>query len=1123
MKNAIQRKNLFVAVIVALLIAVSGALLFTPAAYAEEETTASLMFGNAEKTVVTGVSVEGEGEFSLDIPATVTVIADYAFTGKSKLTTVTFAAGSALASIGKFAFAGTGITAIELPESLTDIAEAAFAETALVSAVLPDGLQSVGNGAFGNCPNLTSITMPAYKQPYTSFGSFAVDTTVKAILKNPDEFKKFQSIDFNEAGILPTYTVTIRYSVMGEIVDTETRLAKSDYTFVQKDGNWVSDPNEKLGTVATQNVKAWYKSAEDAAAHVDGTQLDEAGVTELLHDCYVNGKTEITLYAAALGEGEKLFVARNDLIYNENASYDKNSYNALLAGVSDRITSGMTTEITAYTTPDGAAADIPSVIHHAGAYTIQVDDGGKTYVFTVRIAPKALNLADYNNSLGWRMIDGDTAVELRDSDGILLYVYAIKTGGEYPSFDLLDAEDIDRLNLTGSYEKRTVRYSVVRNRGKEVTIELRGNTSAYTATYAGNKGTDVGAYTAIAQLTAMPDYTLTVDSNRTDTAARGLTITVGVDGKTATVQKVWYIAEIGNWLIEGNGSTNEYTIANRTFGDTTPIAAPSLMYGSAAENLTFLLTYNKTTVGEEFSTEDFGKYLNKAMPAGAYTLKVTAKGVEVEEPIDPANPNGETVRVYHNGFTRDINFTVNKSTLPADAVSAIHAALKEKSFVYEWDAGSHFYDTETQVILDEVLQNAEVVPSRENTEWAKEEYNGYYGAMQIDFNLLRSQSDAYYPVGNVAVSTDAADRYTVNYRITAPGYFSSIENLPEGESRTDYRFYVVNVRAVEMPHIDAKTYNGKVQKADIADGQFYTVATNDGGMSVGAYDVVLSLREPEFYMWKGQTLDTKTATVTLKFNVMQASNVWDVLPDITLASTGEAARWVYGEYNPAENLIVGSPLFGTVHIVITDSDDKVVYDSADGTNKLAKAKPGVYNLSATVEGTDDYTALSYAIFVRVFEKAGLPWWAGLIIGIGALLVAAAVILILWKKGVFQLLTGKVILAIRAKATVDATIAAVRANKVAEASRASIAEAEAQDRAQARREAAQAEKLKPVEEKAAALEAKAKATAERAEQMRARSDAMLEKAERMKANNKTAPESEDQAAQEAAATENETKE
>ena len=79
MKNAIQRKNLFVAVIVALLIAVSGALLFTPAAYAEEETTASLMFGNAEKTVVTGVSVEGEGEFSLDIPATVTVIADYAY------------------------------------------------------------------------------------------------------------------------------------------------------------------------------------------------------------------------------------------------------------------------------------------------------------------------------------------------------------------------------------------------------------------------------------------------------------------------------------------------------------------------------------------------------------------------------------------------------------------------------------------------------------------------------------------------------------------------------------------------------------------------------------------------------------------------------------------------------------------------------------------------------------------------------------------------------------------------------------------------------------------------------------------------------------------------------------
>ena len=45
----------------------------------------------------------------------------------------------------------------------------------------------------------------------------------------------------------------------------------------------------------------------------------------------------------------------------------------------------------------------------------------------------------------------------------------------------------------------------------------------------------------------------------------------------------------------------------------------------------------------------------------------------------------------------------------------------------------------------------------------------------------------------------------------------------------------------------------------------------------------------------------------------------------------------------------------------------------------------------------------------------------------------------------QLLTGRIVVAMRTKATVDATIAAIRANKVAENARKTVALAEEQDK------------------------------------------------------------------------------
>ena len=104
-------------------------------------------------------------------------------------------------------------------------------------------------------------------------------------------------------------------------------------------------------------------------------------------------------------------------------------------------------------------------------------------------------------------------------------------------------------------------------------------------------------------------------------------------------------------------------------------------------------------------------------------------------------------------------------------------------------------------------------------------------------------------------------------------------------------------------------------------------------------------------------------------------------------------------------------------------------------------------MKATVAATDDFSGVERTFTFNVFAQ-GLPWWAIVIIVVGALGITALVFFILHQKGVLQMLTEKVIVAMRTKMTVDATIAAVRANKVAEAAKRSVAAAEEEERRKA---------------------------------------------------------------------------
>lgn len=86
----------------------------------------------------------------------------------STVETVVFSAD--MTSIGNYAFQGTGLTEVTIPEGVTKIGKTAFYNCVSLQAVsLPSTLKTIGSGAFYGC-DLTEISIPA---SVTSIGDSA--------------------------------------------------------------------------------------------------------------------------------------------------------------------------------------------------------------------------------------------------------------------------------------------------------------------------------------------------------------------------------------------------------------------------------------------------------------------------------------------------------------------------------------------------------------------------------------------------------------------------------------------------------------------------------------------------------------------------------------------------------------------------------------------------------------------------------------------------------------------------------------------------------------------------------------------------------------------------------------
>lgn len=111
---------------------------------------------NGNNTVITSADTVypasqryGSRLASFSIGSCATAIGDYAFSGRTSLTSCTVAAGSQMTTIGKGAFYGcSGLTSFNIPSGVTTIGDSAFYLITFESVTIPSSVTSIGNYAF---------------------------------------------------------------------------------------------------------------------------------------------------------------------------------------------------------------------------------------------------------------------------------------------------------------------------------------------------------------------------------------------------------------------------------------------------------------------------------------------------------------------------------------------------------------------------------------------------------------------------------------------------------------------------------------------------------------------------------------------------------------------------------------------------------------------------------------------------------------------------------------------------------------------------------------------------------------------------------------------------------------
>lgn len=258
---------------------------------------------------------------SVFIPATVRSIGDSAFSYCNALTTVTFAEGSQLKSIGRAAFYGTEhayprFKEIKIPDSVETIGNGAFYDCRdLERITLPSALQTLSPVTFYDCTALSEVTFPASLKTIESSAFSGCRNLSK--VKLPASLKAIQSSVFHRCSALKTVSydgsleqwndITANNDVLGYSCPS---LVTDDYTaqFIPVKDDLFAEPIPKKTVTITK-----YTGKESTV--ILPSTINSWPVTKIGEDAFQDNTTitSVTIPASVTEIGSNAFAGCTNL------------------------------------------------------------------------------------------------------------------------------------------------------------------------------------------------------------------------------------------------------------------------------------------------------------------------------------------------------------------------------------------------------------------------------------------------------------------------------------------------------------------------------------------------------------------------------------------------------------------------------------------------------------------------------------------------------------------------------------------------------------------------------------------------------------------------------------------
>lgn len=323
-------------------------------------------------------------------------------------------------------------------------------------------------------------------------------------------------------------------------------------------------------------------------------------------------------------------------------------------------------------------------------------------------------------------------------------------------------------------------------------------------------------------------------------------------------------------------------------------------------------------------------------------VKATAVVDTTPAAISGLTYNGEAQALVTAGNATGgtMQYSLDGENYSATVPTAINAG--DYTVYYKVMGDANHNDSAAESV-DVTIAKASITPAVTLSDWT---YGEAANTPAVTGNTGNGAVTYYYKAQGADDSTYTATVPTAAGTYTVKAVIAETANYSGFTVTSDF---TIQKAAVTAPAIASKPYNGANQTADVAESSLYTV-TNNGGINVGAYDVVLTLNDTDNYKWP----DSDNASKTLTFNIAKAN----------AAVTAPTAKTDLTYTGSAQELVnAGSATGGTMQYKLGDGEW--------GTAIPTATAAGTYTVNYRVVGDSNHNDISLTGIQVTIAKAAV--------------------------------------------------------------------------------------------------------------------------------------------------------